>query len=368
MIGFGDQDKILFIPGPTPVHRRILKALATPTISHTSAEFAGIFRSVVERLSQIMDNEDGRTFVFSGSGTLAQEAAITNFVQPGQRLLLASNGFFGDRFAQIAEAFDVEVIHLRAPWGRFITPDQLEEAARSSVPDVVVLTHVETSTGAQAPLEELLGRLTDTRPLVIVDGVCALGGIPEPMSKLGIDVLISGSQKALGVPPGLSIIGVSRRGWEVCEAGQSLPRYYADLRRWAPVMERPETYFSTHPINLIYGLQAALDIILEEGLEQRFERHTRLAQRIREGLLELGFSLFTDAAVLAPTLTVVTTPDGVTASGFRRRLSEEGIVAAAGIQDAPDRVLRFGHMGNIGELEIAAALDACCRALRGARE
>ncbi len=366
MLATGDEDRLLLIPGPVPVAREILQALDTPPISHTGAQFAQIFGRCLERLAMVMGNESGKTFVFSGSGTLAQEAAIVNFVEPGGRLLVASNGYFADRLTEIAQAYRLEVIPLQAPWGTSVTAEELGSQMRRHRPTVVAFTHVETSTGAMARIADFVRIIREEGALSIVDGVAALGGVCEDMESLGIDVLLSGAQKALGMPPGLAILGVSPRAWSAYERRAEKPRaYYLDLQRWAPVMEDPQRYFSTHPINLIYALDAALAIIEREGLDARFDRHQTLAERFRGALLGLGLASFTEEACLAPTLSVFRLPQGQRSASFRQRLQHHGVIAAAGLSDPEGRVVRFGHMGNIGEGEVAAAIAAVQNALAG---
>ncbi len=321
MLVTSDKDRLLFIPGPVPVHRSILAAIASPTMSHTSSEFASIMKESIAGIGCLVENDSGYTFIFSGSGTLAQEAAIVNFVSRGERLLVVSNGFFGDRMSEIGLAFGIDVKVLRAEWGQSITPEELDNELAAQDAHVVAVTHVETSTGTMAPLESLLNVIHRHKALAIVDGVCALGAVPEPMTSLGIDVLISGSQKAIGMPPGLSIVSSSKRAWEKRETNTASPSYYADLRRWRPVMENPEKYFSTHSVNLIYGLHQAISLLFEEGLERRFRRHLELASLFRAGLVGLGFQLFTNPNYLAPTLTVARTPEGVPASEPAKRPS-----------------------------------------------
>lgn len=359
MLPAGDEDKLLLIPGPTPVAREILTALARPTISHTSKQMAKILTEALDRLRVLTDNTQGEVFVFSGSGTLAQEAAIINFVEPTDRLLVASNGFFGDRMTEIALAHELAVSTTKAPWGTSITPDQLRDEIEKSDASIVALTHVETSTGVMAPLAELIAVIRERGAISIVDGVAAMGGIPEPMDNLGIDVLLSGPQKALGVPPGLSIVCVSEQAWRKrTDRAQPLHAYYADLSRWQPIMREPDRYFSTHAVNLIYALASAMQIIAREGLDARYERHRELGTKFRSAFLDMGFELFTDSAFLAPTLSVLKTPPEQASTELRRRLSERSVIAAAGIGDAEDRIVRFGHMGNITEAEIAVAVDA----------
>lgn len=365
MLPAAEEDKLLLIPGPTPVSREILAALATPVISHTSHEMERIFSHALDLLRELIGTQEGKIFVFSGSGTLAQEAAILNFVDPTDRLLVASTGFFADRLTEVARAHGLDVSSLQTEWGKSIPPEELKAQLAATGASVVAFTHVETSTGVMAPLADLLTVIHEAGALAIVDGVAALAGVPEPMDEIAIDVLLSGSQKALGVPPGLAIIAAGEKAWEKrVRRAAPLNTFYLDLCRWLPIMKQPDKYFSTHPVNLIRGLTKALEIVDKEGLEERYDRHRRLAHQFRQGMLGMGFSLFTDPWFVAPTLSVLRVPSGERASVFRERLHSNGVVAASGLQDPDDRVVRFGHMGNITEAEIAIALDAVRRSLR----
>jgi alanine-glyoxylate transaminase/serine-glyoxylate transaminase/serine-pyruvate transaminase len=359
MLGNAEEDKLLLIPGPTPVTREILAALAQPTISHTSKHIAEIFGSALEMLRVIADNQSGPTFVFSGSGTLAQEAAILNFVEPSDRLLVASNGYFSRRLGEIAGAHDLPVTVIEATPGTSVSPEDLRVAMRESRATVVAFAHVETSTGAMAPLADLVRVTRDEGALSIVDGVAAFGGVPEEMDGMGIDVLLTGSQKALGVPPGLAIVFANSRAWtKRLDRKAGVDTFYADLARWYPVMESPDRYFSTHPINHIYALEKALRIVTEEGLPARYERHVMLGESFRRAMLEMGFEPLTDSDFLSPTLSALKTPAGLKSSSFRARMHQNGVVAAGGLNDPDDRIVRFGHMGNITSAEIAVALAA----------
>ena len=359
MIPLGDEDRLLLIPGPTPVHREILEALGRPTISHTSQEIAEIMGRALGRLNTIADNHCGKVFVVAGTGTLAQEIALLNFVDPDESLVVASNGYFATRLHDIAIQHGLHSALVNATPGSSLSPDEVGRAASDASATVVAFTHVETSTGVMAPLGEYIDAIRTVGAMAIVDGVAAFAGVPEPMERLGIDVLLTGAQKALGMPPGLAIVFASERAWEKRVSRQSrLPAYYADLLRWAPIMEQPDKYFSTHPVNLIYALERATGIVMDEGLEQRFGRHERLANRFRDCVTQLGFQLFTDQRYLAPTMSAVSTPETVKASTFRQGLYEHGVVAALGLNDESDRVLRFGHMGNISDGEIDIAIGA----------
>lgn len=361
-----ETEKLLMIPGPTPVLPDILGAIGEPTVSHTSAYLADIIRSCQDGIRVIAGGAEASVVLFGGSGTLAQEAAVANLLVPGNRLLVASNGVFGDRFVPIAQAHGVQATPLAAEWGRSVTPEELDRALASGGYDAVTLTHVETSTGVMAPVADLAAVAQRHGVLVILDAVCSLAGAPVQMDTWGIDIVLSGAQKALGVPPGLSILAASSRAMERRRSLHRVSTYYADFLNWEPVMQDPRLYFSTHAVNLFYALKEALDVILAEGMERRLARHCALADAFRAGISVLGFTLLTEAPFLAPTLSVAAYPDGVDDSRFLVPLSEEGIVAAGCLGAFRGRGARFGHMGNITQTEILRALDGIERVLQGA--
>jgi aspartate aminotransferase-like enzyme len=358
-----ELDRLLLVPGPTPVGEEIRRALSQPTISHTSAALAGIIQECQEGLQRVAGSSSALPFVLGGSGTLAQEVAVVNLVPPGGRLLVVSNGFFGDRFADLAGAHGVQVDTLKAQWGSAVSPEQVREKLEERGFEAITVTHVDTSTGVTAPVAEIAAEARRAGVPVILDSVCALGGMPVEMDAWQIDVMISGAQKALGVPPGLALVLVSDTALERRRQLGRISAYYADLLNWEASMRDPRVYFSTHSVNLFYGLKAGLSIALEEGLEERFSRHLRLAAGFREGMQAYGFSSLTREAHLAPTLSVLAYPDGVDDLQFRERLAERGVVAAGCFGEFKGRGLRFGHMGNISDGEIERALTAVRQAL-----
>jgi aspartate aminotransferase-like enzyme len=366
MLITNETDKLLMIPGPTPVLREILNALGEPTVSHTSAYLAGIIRSCQDALRPIVGTAEGTVFLFSGSGTLAQEASIANLIAPGEHLLVVSNGFFGDRFGPIARAHDVAVTELRAEWGRSVAPEQLEAELSGARYRAVTLTHVETSTGVMAPIEDLAAVARRHGALVIVDAVCSLAGVPIEMDQWGIDIVLSGAQKALGVPPGLSVVVASPPAMERRRERDRVSTYYADFLNWEPSMQDPQAYFSTHAVNLYFALRAALDVILTEGLAARFERHCALARSFRAGMEALGFQPLTDEQCLAPTLSVAAYPAGLDDATFLPPLSGAGVVAAGCLGSFRGRGARFGHMGNITRDDVLQATDAVERVMLAA--
>jgi aspartate aminotransferase-like enzyme len=354
------ENKLLLQPGPTPVDSRILEVLARPVVSHLSPEMEEAMRGAVENMKKIVMTRDGLPFILAGAGTLAMEMALLNVTAESDRLLIISHGFFGQRMAELAEAFDLKYRLLQSPWGKVVMADELKNELKRHKYDVVVCTHVDTSTGGCAPVELYSEVIKQEVPeaLLIVDGVCATGGIKENLDGWGIDVILTAAQKCFGAPPGLAIDIFSKRAIDKRKRLPKVKAYYADVLRWLPVMENPKKYFSTPAINEIRAFYEATRLVLEEGLENRFDRHERYASAIRSGLLSLGFSIYTDETCLAPTLSVVKYPEGIDDQAFRQKLDEQGVVVAGGLGPTAGQIFRLGHMGNLTREDIIFAFDA----------
>ncbi len=357
------SEKLLLIPGPSPVVPRILEALARPTVSHVGPEMVRELRGACENLKKIVFCENGEPFIVSGAGTLAMEMALLNTVGPLDRVLVVSQGYFGQRMGQICQAFGLQHDVLECDWGKAVLPGELEARLSKQAYQVVVCTHVDTATGACAPVEDYARAVGKTAALFIVDGVCATGGIPERMDDWAIDVVLTAAQKCLGTPPGLSILVLSERAMERRRSRTSIPAYYSDLLRWLPVMHDPAKYFSTPCVNEIRAFYEGTRIIMEEGMEARFRRHDTNARAIRAGLAALGFGFFTDSRFTASTLSVVAYPEGVDDTAFRSALFENGVVVAGGLAQTLGKVFRMGHMGNLSSDDVRFALGAVERAL-----
>jgi len=359
------QEKLLLIPGPSPVVPRILDALALPTVSHVGPDMVRDLKEACENLKKIVFCENGEPFIVAGAGTLSMEMAILNTAGPGDRVLVLSQGYFGQRMSDICKAFGIDHDVLESEWGRAVTSLELDRRLRTQNYNVVVCTHVDTATGACAPLEEYSQALDKTGSLFIVDGVCATGGIPERMDAWGIDVVLTAAQKCLGAPPGLAILVLSELAMEKRRSMASLPAYYSDLLRWLAIMHDPSKYFSTPCVNEVRAFAEATRIILGEGMEERFERHDLYAEAIRAGLAALGFTFFTDPSFPASTLSVVRYPDGVDDKSFRAGLYDNGVVVAGGLGPTLGRVFRVGHMGNLTSAQVRFAVEAAEKTLAG---
>ena len=357
------DDTLTMIPGPTPVRPSILEALSLPTTSHQAPSFVEGYRKCLENLRRIVFTDSAQPFVVSGAGTLAMEMALVNLLGPGERLLIVSQGFFGDRWAQIAEAFGIPHRLLQAEWGQAVEPEQVVEALDAETFAAVAMTHVDTSTGTRAPVEQYCEHLRGRDELALLDGVCATAGVEERFDAWGLDVLLTGAQKALGTPPGVAILLASGRAMEKREALGSVPAYYADLLRWKPIMDNPALYFSTPPVNEIVALLEATRIVVDEGLDKRFRRHAQVARAMRAGFAILGLGVFTSADCRADTLSVLVYPEGVEDAPFRAAVAARKVIIAGALGPLAGKACRVGHMGNIGVEEVVRTVSALGEAL-----
>ena len=352
------EETLTMIPGPTPVHPRILGALARPTVSHVAPAFVEDFKGALDGLRRLCQTTTGQPFIVAGGGTLSMEMGIVNLVAPGEKLLVVSHGYFGDRFVDLASSFGIQVQVLKAEWGQAVPPEALAKRLAEEAFTAVTITHVDTSTGTLAPVAAYAEILKGRPELFILDGVCATGGVDERFDEWGLDVLLTAPQKAIGAPPGVALVVFSERALAVRKARASVPAYYADLLRWLPIMLDPGKYYSTPCVNEIMALAEALRMLHHEGLAARFERHGRIARSVRAGLAAMGLQVFTDPDSRADTLSVILLPEGIEDLAFRKGMASRGIVIAGGLGPIAGKAFRLGHMGNIAAGEVVAALKA----------
>eukprot|EP01130_Rhizamoeba_saxonica_P006064 TRINITY_DN2403_c0_g1_i1.p1 TRINITY_DN2403_c0_g1~~TRINITY_DN2403_c0_g1_i1.p1 ORF type:complete len:381 (-),score=108.09 TRINITY_DN2403_c0_g1_i1:25-1122(-) len=356
--------RLVMIPGPTPVVESIQHQMGRPTDAFKTPEFVSDFKSVIADLKTLWDCENGEAFVLAGSGTLSMEMAVCNTLKSGDRALVISHGYFGDRFVDIMERKGIETDLIQSEWGQIVPVETIAAKLEENDYQAITVTHVDTSTGVSAPIAEI-GELLKTKPEVmyIVDGVCATAAEPEYVEQMGIDILLTGSQKAFGVPPGLAIIWASAAAMERRESLGTIPEYYADFLKWLPVMHDPTKYFATPAVNLIWALQESLRIIKSEGIEERYQRHIRNAAYVQERMKQLGFSLLANPEYQAVTLSNLLYPEGIDDAKFRSTLMEEGAVVAGGLGPYAGKLFRLGHMGNIDDHDIAAVIACIERTL-----
>lgn len=351
--------ELLLIPGPTPVNEEVLKEISKQPISHVSKDFASYIEKSIEYLKEIFGTKESSIFIIPGSGTIAMEIAIKNLLNKNEKALVLSHGFFGDRFLEILEENEFKFDTIKSKWGEIIDLNLISEKLKKEHFAVITITHVDTSTGILAPVEDYMRVIKDLSPdsLVILDGVCATGGVEEKMDDWGIDVILTGSQKALSLPPGLAILSVSERALEKRKNLGKIGFYYGDLLRWKVSMDDPTKYFATHNTNYTFGLKKSLEIILSEGLEKRYKRHYENASYIRKLMRGINFDVFGNKNYLAPTLSLFIYPEGIDDENFRKKLYEKGITVASGIKDLKGKCFRMGHMGEVKKEELDYAFQ-----------
>lgn len=365
-----DRPMNLRVPGPTPVPDEVARAGAQPMVNHRGPEFAAIMAEVAEGLKPFFGT-GAEPLLLTGSGTGAQEAAIVNMLSPGDEVLAATAGVFGDRFAAIATAFGATLHHLQGEWGKALTPEVVADAVRRH-PDLtaVLLTHNETSTGVTNDLAAITAAIRAARPgrppLILVDGVSSIGALPFQMDDWGIDVAITGSQKAWMSPPGMAMVAVSERGWEAYAAAR-MPRFYWDLAKARKNAEKRTTPF-TPAVGVVRALQEALRLMAAEGPKAIYARHRRLGEQLRAGLRSLDLDLFAEPAAASNTVTAVRIPAGIDAGAFIRGLRSRGVVVASGQDWLKGSIFRVGHMGHVHEDDIAGVLAAVRAELAAAGE
>ncbi|UCD44334.1 MAG: alanine--glyoxylate aminotransferase family protein [Candidatus Bathyarchaeota archaeon] len=354
-----NERELLMIPGPTMVSPRVLRILAKPALSHVSGEFVEGFAEALE-LQKKLFGTDGTPFMLSGSGTLGMEAAIANLVERGDKVLCVENGFFGEKWEEIVEAHGGVVERLRFEWGKALNLGQLKEKLSSYDYKAFTVEHVDTSTGIANPIDKVGELAKDTDALYIVDSVCGTGGMPMKMDEWNIDYCLTGSQKAVGAPPGISMFCLNDKAWEVVEKRKTpIDDYYANLRRWKPIMDNPRGYFATPAVGMVLGMLEALRIIDEEGLEARWRRHEVFSKAFQAGIGALNLESFPAKGYEAHTLTVPKIPEGVSDSEMRGLMRiKYGVIIAGGLGKLGGKTVRVGHMGNATSNDIVATLSA----------
>lgn len=355
--------KLVMIPGPTPVARSIQDQMGRETVAFGDADFIKDFKEALDDLKEIFKTK-GQAFVVAGTGTLAMEMGISNVTKEGDKVLVISHGYFGDRYAELCQRKGLQVDVLSSEWGSIVPVEEIEKKLKEKDYKAVTVTHVDTSTGVCAPLWEIgdiIKKYEDT--ILVVDGVCATGAEPEYIDDMGIDVLITGSQKALGLPPGLALVFAGEKALERRKSLGVIREYYMDFEKWLPIMEDPSKYFATPAVNMIWALKAALNIIKEEGIENRYERHKKFATAMQSAIESIGFRILAEKEHRAVTLSNVLYMEGIEDIEFRKVLAEEGVVVAGGLGEYAGKMFRLGHMGNIDYHYLVSTISAIERTL-----
>jgi len=350
----------MFTPGPTMVPPEVQLAEAAPMIHHRTAQFSKILEEVSEHLKELFGTEQD-VYIIAGSGTAAMEAAVANLCSPHEKAICAAGGKFGQRWAEICEAYGCEVEKVELEWGESLTP-QRAKAALQQHPDarVLCITHSETSTGALSDVEAIAALTRDTDTLLLVDSITGIGVHPCKMDEWGLDALVTGSQKGCMIPPGLAFIAFSERCWPVIE-GCTSPRYYLDARAMRKNWKKQTTPY-TPAVSLVRALHKALELMFEEGLENVYARHAKLAEATRAAATAMGLKLV--AQNPANCVTAVYAPDGLDTNDLVKKMRDQyGVTIAGGQEHLKGRIFRIGHMGYVCEEDLMVAIGTLERAL-----
>ncbi len=354
--------RLLLGPGPSPVHPRVLRAMSTPLLGHLDPKFLEIMSEVQAQLRAVFRTQNPFSIAVSGTGSAGMEAALVNLIEPGDAVVVAAAGAFGNRMVEVAGRAGGRVVKLEVPWGETCDLGRIEDALkREGTVRVVAVVHAETSTGAHQPLEGL-GRLCHQHgALLVVDTVTSLGGVPVEVDAWEIDACYSGTQKCLSCPPGLAPFTLSGRALEAVKSRKTkVQSWYLDASLvadyWA---ESKRVYHHTAPISMVYALREALRIVLDEGLEARWARHRRHSAALMAGVAALGCTPQAQEGHRLPTLNCVRVPEGVDDGAVRRSLLEDhGIEIGGGLGPLAGKVWRIGLMGEGARQESVLALLA----------
>ncbi len=346
----------LFTPGPTPVPPRTLLAMASPIIHHRSPEFSQILAEVKEGLKYVFQTNND-VLLFASTGTGAMEGAVANVLSPGEKALVVRGGKFGERWAEICKAYGIETINLDIEWGRCVKVEKILEylIKYNDIKAVFIQAH-ETSTGVKFPLKEIGEALKDRDVILVVDAISALGAIELLVDDWHLDIVVGASQKALMLPPGLSFVSISEKGWKWIERSK-LPKYYFDFKKEADALKRNQPAY-TSAVSLVIGLLENLRYIRKRGLKNIIEHHRRLSEATKSAIKAMGLNLFTKEG-LSEAITVVEVPPGIDGKEIVRLLKEEyGIMIAGGQGRLKGKVFRISHMGYVDENDIIIVISA----------
>ena len=350
----------LLTPGPTPVPERLSLRMARPIVHHRSPEFEAVFARVREGLAWLYQTKQD-VLVFAASGTGAMEASLVNFLRKGDTAVVVDGGKFGERWGKLAKAYGVNAVTLKCEWGHPVETAVVEKALRENPQAKGVYVQAnESSTGVYHPIRELAQVTARTGAVLVVDAISALGAMTLPMDDWGIDVLLSAGHKALGLPPGIAFLAASEKAWKLNESAD-LPRFYFDVKRERESQRKNQTAW-TPAIALVEGLDESLAMFREEGLENVFARHERMARAARAGMQALGLTLYSRSP--SPAMTTVLAPDGVDSEKLVKHLfNQYGIKLVGGQDAAKGKIFRIAHLGYFDDFDMLVVIGAIERGL-----
>ena len=352
----------LLSPGPTPIPNEVQLAMARTMIHHRTPEFAAVLEEARQGLKPLFGTAND-VIILASSGTGAMEAGVANLFSPKDKVVVINGGKFGERWLRICRAFDLDVAEIEVKWGKAVSVSEVEETLRAH-PDTrgVLIQASETSTTTLHPVREIAALTRDNGPLLVVDGVTAVGVLPVPMDDWGIDALVTGSQKAMMLPPGLAFIGLSDRAWQRARETAS-PRFYFDLESERKGQAKGSTAY-TPAVSLVFGLCAALKLMREEGLERVYARHDRMARATRAAVTAMGLELLAPDNP-SPAATGLYVPGGTDGDALLDYLrARMGVTLAEGQDHLQGKVIRIAHVGHMGAFDVIVAVSALEMAFR----
>lgn len=362
--------KLLMIPGPIEFEPEVLSTLGKPTTSHVAPDFINSFGACIEMMRKVWQSPSGQPFIVGGTGTFAMDMAGSNLIEPGDNALVVSSGYFGDRFAELLKRYGAKVDLLTPPVGETVSLVAIENTLKQKQYKLMTFTHVDTSTSVKVNPKPLADLGKKYNVLTILDGVCSVAGEDIKQDEWGIDVVLTASQKAVGVPPGLALLVASPKAMEAFKNRKTpVSNYYADWGNWLPIMQayegRKPSYFGTPPVNLVFALEVSLNIILKEEIAKRFARHQKMADAFRAAMKALNLQLIpVNDEIAANTLTAVYLPESVAATEFLPAVSAAGAIIAGGLLKDSKPYFRVGHMGSVNASDILGTIGTIETALK----
>ena len=355
----------LRIPGPTPLPPEVLKSLSQQMINHRGHAYEEIQKRVVGNLQYFFQTKND-IFLLTSSGMGGLEAAITNFFSPGDKIISFTCGEFGNRWVDVARAYGADVVQVKFPLGKSVSKEEVKKTldGQKKVAGVLITLN-ETATGVLNKVAEiaLIVKSHKDKPLLLIDAISALGAVDLPMDKIGIDVLVTASQKAWMAPPGLSMIAVSLLAWKKHESAR-MPHYYFDITLFKQFAEKNQTP-ATPAVSTLYGLDTALQIMRKEGRENIFKRHLKLMRYTRDGVKKLGLTLYAEDTDASPTVTSIKIPEGIDGQEWLKLLREKyKVVLAGGMGETKGKIIRIAHMGWVSRKDIEEVLIALKKSIK----
>ena len=358
------------IPGPIEFEPEVLQALGKATTSHVAPNFIEVFGKSLELMRKVWKSPKGQPFIIAGTGTLAMDMAAANLIEKGDSVLVISTGYFSERFKDISDRYGANTTILEAPLGEVVSLQEIEKELKTKHYKALTVTHVDTSTGILVDPKPIAELAQKYNTLSILDGVCSVAGEEINQDEWGLDVVLTGSQKAIGVPPGLALLMVSKKAMKVWKNRKTpVFNYYSDWNNWLPIMrayeERKPAYFGTPPVNLIVALEASLRIICNEGMSERVKRHQILAKAFRAGITSLKIEIIPKTnKIAANTLTAAYYPKGIDGAALRTKIANNNIIIAGGLlSELKTSYFRIGHMGSVSSNDLIAVLGVLERSL-----